>query len=70
MARRVVDARLVGAERDHLRRRVEHVDRRLRLDLQAEHRAHLDRALVEEQIVAVQIDRHVSARFAAATPVT
>ena len=48
-------AGLALAERDDLARRVEHVDRRLRLDAQAEHRAHLDGALVEKQVVAVQV---------------
>ena len=59
MARRVMDARFVGAEGNDLRRLVEPVDRRLRLDLQAEHRAHLDRALVQEEIVLVQANRHI-----------
>ena len=57
MSRRVMRARLAAAERDDLSRRVEHVDRRLRLHVQAEHHARLDGALVEKQVVAVQIHR-------------
>ena len=39
MAGRVVRPRLVAAERDHLVRRRKSVDRRLRFDVEAEHRA-------------------------------
>ena len=58
MTWRVVDGRLKFAERDDVPRRVEHIDRRLRLDADAEHPAVLDDVLVEEEIVAVQIHRH------------
>src|SRR5437899_2894918 len=57
VTRRVMHARFAGAERDHLPRRVEHVDRRLRLDRQAEQRAHLHDALVQEQVVAMEVHR-------------
>ena len=49
---------VVRAERNDLPRRVELVDRRLRFDRQAEHPARLDRPLVQEEIVAVQVHRH------------
>ena len=37
---------------------IEHVDRRRRIDLKAEHRALLDGALVQKQVVAVEINGH------------
>ena len=58
MARRVVRPYLVAAERDDLIRGIEHVGRRQSLDAEPEHRALLHRALVQKEIVAVQIDRH------------
>ena len=55
---RVVRRRHTVAEADRLAWRIEVVDRRLRLDRQAEHLAHLDHPFVKEQIVAVEVDRH------------
>src|SRR3989338_1678104 len=57
MSRRVVGPHLVRAERNHLTRGVVHVDGRRRLDVYAEQRACLGRAFVDEQVVAMQIDR-------------
>src|SRR5690349_17071881 len=57
MAGRVVRAGLTLSEADHLAWAVEHVDRRLPLDAQAEHHAVLDDVIVEKQIVAMQVDR-------------
>ena len=54
---------LVVAKRNHLAGRVVAVDWRLRLHLQPEHRARLDRALVQEQIVAMQVHRHAERAF-------
>ena len=59
MTRRVMDGHGAGAEPDRLAGRVKAIDRRLRLDAEAEHPPHFDRPFVEEEIVAVQIDRHV-----------
>jgi CheY-like chemotaxis protein len=58
MTRSVKGARLAVAERDDLPRRVEHVDWRRRIHAQTEHHAHLDGALVEKEIVAVEIHGH------------
>ena len=62
MARRVVHAHLVVAEVDR-RHVVEDVDRGRLTDLEAEQRALLHGAFVEEQVVPVQIDRHVVGVF-------
>ena len=51
MARCVMRPRLVAAEGDHLTVGVEVVDRRLRFNREAEHRAVLHRLLVEKEIV-------------------
>ena len=56
MTRRVVRPHFAGAEHDDVARRVEHIDRRLGLDRQAKHRPRLDGALVEKQIVPMQVD--------------
>ena len=50
-------AGLAVAERDHLGRRVELVHGRRRVHAKAEHRAHLDGALVEKQVVAMEVHR-------------
>lgn len=55
MTRSVKRARLAVAEGDDLARRVERVHRRRWIHAQAEHRAHLDRALVEKQVVVVEV---------------
>jgi PleD family two-component response regulator len=59
MAGRVMRRRRAFAEADHLAGLVEMIDRRLGLDGKPEHAPHLDRPLVEEQVVAMQTDRHV-----------
>ena len=46
----------VVAEPNGIARLVEAIDGRRRLDAEAEHQALLDRAVVEEQIVAVEPD--------------
>lgn len=56
---RVIDRRSTAAEPNRLALRVEAIDRRLRLDREAEHASHLDRPFVNEQIVAMQVDRHI-----------
>jgi CheY-like chemotaxis protein len=43
-------------EPDRLAGRIEPIDRRLRLDLQSEHSPGFDRPLIQEQVVAVQVD--------------
>jgi CheY-like chemotaxis protein len=53
-----MDGRGTGAEPNRLPARVKPIDRRLRLDAEAEHPPHLDGPFVEEEIVAMQIDRH------------
>src|SRR5436190_2032397 len=50
---------LVLAKRDDLCGRVELVNRRLRLDAESEYRPGLDGTLVQEQIVAMEMDGHV-----------
>lgn len=55
MTRSVKRARLAVAERDDLARRVELVHRRRRIHAKAEHPAHFDGALVEKQVVAVEV---------------
>ena len=62
MPGRVVDADLVVTETKR-RRVVEDVDRRLRLNRDAEHRALLDDMLVERQVVPVQVDRRAKGLF-------
>jgi threonine dehydratase len=57
VAGRVVHAHLVPAERDLLIA-VETIDGRKRLDGQAKEPALIDRRVVQEQVVAVQVDRH------------
>jgi CheY-like chemotaxis protein len=59
MARCVMRRGHALAERDDLAGRKELIDRRLRFDRQSELPAHLNRPLVEEQVVAMQVDRHV-----------
>jgi CheY-like chemotaxis protein len=59
MARRVMRPCVELTERNHLSRRVEHVDRRLRLDVEAEHPARLHGVVVQEQVVTVEIDGNV-----------
>ena len=56
---RVVRPHFTGSERDDLARLVIGVDRRRRLDAHAEHGTGLHRLIVEKDIVAVQIDRHI-----------
>src|SRR2546422_1486596 len=58
MARRVVWPYLVVAERDDLTRGIENVRGWLGLDVQSEHRAMLHRALVQKEILAMQIHRN------------
>ena len=58
MAGCMVWAHIVLAKSNHLIQRVELVDGRLRLHRQAEHRAVLDGVLVQEQVVAMQVNRH------------
>jgi CheY-like chemotaxis protein len=57
MAGRMVRRRQALPERDRLAGLVELIDRRLRLHAQAEHPSHLDRLIVEKEIISVQIDR-------------
>ena len=57
MTGRVMRARLAVPERHHLARCVELVHSRRWIDAKAEHRAHLDGALVEKQVVPVQVHR-------------
>jgi CheY-like chemotaxis protein len=57
MTRSVMRAGLAVAERDDLARRVELVHGRRRVYAKAEHHAHLDRALVEKQVVAMEVHR-------------
>lgn len=59
MPRGVVDGRRTTAKANRLALRVEAIDRRLRLDREAEHAPHLDRPFVDEQIVAMQVNRHI-----------
>jgi CheY-like chemotaxis protein len=59
MPRRVMRPGLAVTETDRPPGQIEFVDRRQRVHRQAEHLALLDGALVQEQIVAMQIDRHV-----------
>jgi hypothetical protein len=63
MTGRVVRARLASPEANHLSLRVEMVDRRLRLDLQSEHRPRLDHALVPEDVIAMQVYRNTERTF-------
>lgn len=55
MTRSVKRARLAVAERDDLARRIELVHRRRRIHAKTEHPAHFDGALVEKQVVAVEV---------------
>ncbi len=59
MAGRMVPADLVRSEANHLTRRVKLVDRRLRFDAQPEHVAGLDGALIQEQVVFMEVDRNI-----------
>src|ERR1700681_4455264 len=59
VTRRVVGSRLARAERDDPTRRVELVDGWLWFHSNAEHGAELDRTLVQKQVVAMKIHRHV-----------
>jgi hypothetical protein len=54
----MVGPHLAASESDDLSSPVEVIDRRLRLDLQAEHAAELDGAFVEKQVFAVKVDGH------------
>src|SRR5262249_2656976 len=63
MPRRVMHARLERAEPYDVVRRIEHVNRRLRLDREAEHLAHLDGVLIEKEVVAMEIDRRAERPF-------
>jgi CheY-like chemotaxis protein len=58
MTRSVKRAHLAVAERDDLTRRVELVHRRRRIHAKTEHFAHFDGALVEKQVVAVEVHRN------------
>ena len=58
MSRRVVRARFKPPEGNDLTRLVVNIDRRLRLNLQAEDRSVLDGVVVQKLIVAVQVHRH------------
>lgn len=58
VARGVVRPRSTVAERNDLSRRVEVIDRRLRLDLKAEHPAGFNSPLIQKQVIAVQIHGH------------
>jgi CheY-like chemotaxis protein len=51
-------AHFIFAEPNHLTGRIENVDRRLWLHGQAEYRAVIDGVLVQEQIVAMEVDPH------------
>jgi CheY-like chemotaxis protein len=53
----VMRSGFTGAKRDDVARCVEPIDRRERLDADAEHRGLFGRALVEEHVVAVQVHR-------------
>ncbi len=57
MTRCVMRAGLAVAERDDLARRVELIHGRRRVHAEAEHHAHLDGALVEKQVVAMEVHR-------------
>ena len=59
VAGRVMRAHLVLPKLYDLIRKIELVDGRLRFDPQPEHRARLHGALVQKQVVLVQMDRHV-----------
>ena len=56
---RVMDGRGAGAEPNRLPAREEPIDRRLRLDVEAEHPSHLDRPFVDEEVVAMQVNRNI-----------
>ena len=56
VARRVMRRRQAVSERDRLAGLVKTIDGRLRLDAQSEHPSHLDRLIVEKQIVSMQVD--------------
>ena len=56
VAGRVMRPRLVAAKRNLLAGRIEPINRRLRFDTQSEHGAELHHALVQEQIVAMEVD--------------
>src|SRR5207245_1531559 len=68
MSRRVVRPRLVGAKRNHLIRRVVDINGRRRLDPYAELRPGLRSALVDGQIIAMQIDRNAECAPGGADP--
>lgn len=62
--RGVVRTRLEVAERDHLARRIEAVDRRrLAIHPETEHRRLHERAVVQEQVVAMQVHGHAECAF-------
>jgi CheY-like chemotaxis protein len=66
MTGRVIHRRGTITEADDFAWCVEMIDRRLTFGRDAEHRTHLDRALVEEQVVAVEVDRYVEGALGSA----
>jgi len=63
MSRRVVRADFVVAESNHFSRRVEAIDRGERLDAEAEQPRLLECTIVEEQVVAMQVNRRAERAF-------
>jgi CheY-like chemotaxis protein len=68
MTRSVMRAGLAVAERDDLARRVELVHGRRRVHAKAEHHTHLDGALVEKQVVAMEVHRDTKRPLCGADP--
>ena len=63
VAWRVMRRRQAVSERDRLAGLVKTIDGRLRLDAQSEHPPHLDRLIVEKQIISMQVDGNAQRPF-------